>query len=284
MKPILVTGAGGFVGSHLQKAMVEKGLQVQRFSRSECDLEDTKSASFFDGFEISRVVHLAARTNAIESWGQGASEYLRSNFLMTLSALEIARRHQVPFTFVSSYVYGEASGKVNENAPRKPHNPYSASKIQSEDLCFHYHDLFDLPITVIRPFSVFGPQQASHQLIPTLFREIFQDSRTFTVRSLSPRRDFIYILDVVELIVKSFELEGNKNVFNAGSGKLVSVSELTEKIMELSGVQKVYSGNTAHAVDEIETAAADTSTAKEILGWTPTYSLEEGLRRTLLAR
>jgi nucleoside-diphosphate-sugar epimerase len=274
---ILVTGASGFVGKHLAQALCERGERVVTHCGRDGDLSRTELRA--QG--IRHVYHLAGRTYVPDSW-QEPRDYYQVNVLGAVSVLEFCRKSGSSLTLLSSYVYGRpARLPIPEGHPLAALNPYGHSKILAEQVAQFYGSAFRVPVTIVRAFNLYGPGQARHFLIPTLVSQaLAADREAVTVEDDRPRRDYIFIADLIDLLLR---LNGgiNVGVYNAGSGISTSVRELAELVIHLSGAQKPLLSRGCQRLDEVMDTVADISHAQRELGWSPKVTLEDGLLRTI---
>jgi len=196
--------------------------------------------------------------------------------------LELCRRNRCGITFMSTYVYGAPHyAPVDEAHPIAPNSPYNHSKALGEELCRFYHETFGVPVTILRPFNIYGPGQARHFLIPEIFGQLMDSGRPeVTLKDLAPQRDYVYVDDVVRALMLTAEKPQAYGVFNLGSGEAVSVAELADRCIRVSGIVKPVRSLEQARPNEISGIAADIRNAGERLGWAPEYSLERGLSLT----
>jgi nucleoside-diphosphate-sugar epimerase len=275
-RTILVTGAEGFVGRHLVRALEAKNHRVITHTRRSgniacCDLP-------FDGVE--HVFHLAARTYVPDSWINPRGFYA-VNVMGTANVMEFCRQQNASATLVSSYVYGQPERlPVAEDHPVRPFNPYAHSKILAEEVGRYYEATFGVKLSIIRPFNLYGPGQSGAFLIPKLLRQaISPDVRFIAVNDIRPRRDHLFIDDFVELLLR-FAATGTSGVFNAGSGTSFSIQELVEIVNSFLEEPKPLVCSGKPRLDEVFDVYAETIRARR-LGWEPRVPLREGLRVTL---
>jgi len=274
---ILVTGATGFVGTHLVAALRDQGCRVVTHSRADGDL----ATCVLQGKEIGHCVHLAGRSFVPDSWTNPRAFY-EANVLGTVNVLDLCRRRTIPLTYVSSYVYGVPRGlPIREDHPVAPLNPYSHSKILAEAAVAYFADQFAVQASVIRPFNVYGPGQDERFLIPTLVRQALDPGTDrITVSDLRPRRDFIHVRDLVSLLIATLSRQ-TSGVFNAGSGCSVGIPELVGVINAALDHPKPLTSTGDERPAEVFDVVADISRARRELAWEPRIGIGEGLRETV---
>jgi NAD dependent epimerase/dehydratase len=304
----LVTGAGGFIGSHLAEALVRKGASVRAFVRYTSrgdhgwleagDPELVRELEIFRG-DLSNpeavggavhdrdvVLHLGALIPIPYSYVR-PREFVSANVTGTLNVLEAARRSEVARVVQtsSSEVYGTAMQiPIDEEHPLHPQSPYAATKVGADQLALSYQRSFGTPVVIVRPFNTFGPRQSARAVIPTivtqaLSREVVELGATETTR------DFLYVADTVAGIMACGAIPGIEGeVINLGTGVEVSIAEVVEHVLRLLGQDVPVSLDEARLRppdSEVERLVADTTKAKDLLGWKPEVDLDEGLRRTI---
>lgn len=307
-KTVLVTGAGGFIGSHLTEKLVELGARVKAFvrynSRNDWGLIDILPSRVKEKIEVSvgdlrdsetirsvmkdvdAVLHLGALIAIPYSYIH-PREVVETNIMGTLNILNAAKEYK-PERIIhtsTSEVYGTAQYvPIDEKHPLQGQSPYSASKIGADKLAESFYRSYDLPITTLRPFNTYGPRQSARAVIPTIITQVLAQKEAF-LGSLEPKRDFSYADDIVDGFIKASESERSiGEVINIGSGFEISIKDLADKIISLIGkkVRIVTDPERSRpAKSEVERLMADNSKAKELLGWEPKVSLDEGLRRTI---
>lgn len=275
---VLVTGAGGFIGSHLVEALRSRGETVLTHSLSDGDI--ARGELRFEG--VAHVFHLAARTFVPDSWTDPRGFY-EVNVLGTVNVLEFCRRERASITLLSSYAYGKPDVlPTPEEHPLRASNPYGHSKIVAEQIANYYRSAFGVPVTVVRPFNPYGPGQARHFLVPTLIAQALSpECEAITVADERPKRDYFFIDDLVDLLLRAGGKRGDSTVYNAGSGHATSVRELGERIAALAGTDKKVVSLHQVRPDEIPETAADTGRALADFGWRPAVDLDAGLARTI---
>lgn len=274
---ILVTGASGFLGKHLVAALERGGQAVATHSMEDGDLARTQPRAQ----DIRHVYHLAAKTYVPDSWAH-PKEFYEANVLGTIGILEYCREQGASLTLISSYMYGHPERlPIPEGHPLRAFNPYGHSKLLAEEVAQFYQTSFRVPVTIVRPFNLYGPGQSERFLIPALIRQALSpECSTISIADHRPRRDYIYVDDVVELLLAVVESQ-RASVYNAGSGISTSAREVAERIAELAGTGKHVISRNEERPDEVLDTVADISRARLELGWNPRIGLDEGLARTI---
>jgi dTDP-glucose 4,6-dehydratase len=301
---VLVTGAGGFIGSHLAEALVEAGAKVRAFviydslgssgwldhsaRRGDMeiiagDLADRDSVrAAMEGCEI--VFHLGALI-AIPYSYRAPLSYVKVNVEGTLNVLQAARDlgvRRVVHTSTSE-VYGTARYvPIDEAHPLQAQSPYAASKIGADKLAESFHLSFGLPVVTVRPFNTFGPRQSPRAVIPTIALQCLTGG-DIRLGNLDPTRDFTFVSDTVSGFLRAAEAEGAVGrTINLGTGREVSIGDLVRLTGEATGVNPRVVQEEKRVrprASEVERLVADAARAKEDLGWEPQVTLEDGLRR-----
>jgi nucleoside-diphosphate-sugar epimerase len=281
MPDILITGSKGFIGTALIKRLA---IGKETYHILEFDLAQGDVAQVMPAYpHVDHVVHLAGKTFVPQSWEQ-PQEFYRSNVQGTANILEYCRKTGAGLTYLSAYVYGQPDYlPIDEKHPLKPNNPYMHSKVLAEDLCQFYASHFAMNITILRPFNVFGNGQDPRFLIPELVQKIMDPSdKTVWIKDLRPKRDFIFIDDLVNAIVLAMEQGNGLNIYNVGSGKSYSVSEIASLIMEITNIHKDLKSQEEIRKNEIMDVRADIRKIQKTLNWSPNISLKEGLEKYIL--
>jgi len=305
---VLVTGAGGFVGSHLVERLANLGAEIVAFVRYNSrgklgmlellptevrkkliiyrgDVRDENAVlAAMEGAKL--VYHLAASVSIPYSY-INPREVLETNVMGTLNVLLAARSHHVHRVIhtSSSEVYGTARYvPIDEEHPLQAQSPYAASKIAADKLAESFWRSFNLPVVTIRPFNMYGPRQSMRAVIPTIILQALEKEE-IRLGSTHPTRDFTFVTDTVEAYIRAAEcanLEGQ--VINVGSGCEISIGDLATQILEIVGKTAPIVREERRLrpqASEVERLWADNRRAKELLGWSPTVSLRDGLKRTL---
>ena len=274
---VLVTGASGFIGTHLVKALRAAGHVVFTHSTRQGDIANCDLS--FEG--VGHVFHLAARTFVPDSWSAPLGFY-EVNLLGTVNVLEFCRACGASLTLMSSYVYGRpARLPIAEDAPLQAFNPYSHTKILAEEASRYYQRQFGVPVTIIRPFNIYGPGQDRRFLIPTILAQaIDPHTAAIVVADLRPRRDYIFIGDLIDLLMSTaFRREGG--TFNAGSGSSWGVDEVIAIVNQLLPLPKPVQSGDQIRLEEVFNVIADISCARREFGWEPRVTFRDGLCETL---
>lgn len=307
-KRVLVTGAGGFIGSHLAEYLVRLGAKVQAMVHYNSlgtwgwlDSSDVKneinifSGDITDRDTVRRAVkncdmifHLAALIGIPYSY-EAVFSYVRTNILGTLNVIETARELGIGRIIhtSTSEVYGTALYvPIDENHPLQAQSPYSATKIGADKLVESFYRSFNLPVVIVRPFNVYGPRQSSRAIIPTIITQVLTGSKV-CIGAIEPRRDFTFVKDTIAGFIAAAETN-KKNVvgqvFNIATGREISIKDLIYLIIKLSGNKvriTISSERIRPKTSEVNRLLADLVKTETILNWRPKVSLEDGLARTI---
>jgi nucleoside-diphosphate-sugar epimerase len=277
MRTILVTGATGFIGKRLVIRLHELGFRVVEASRADGDIV---SPDIFSGEKfqnIDHVVHLAGKVFVPDSW-QAPLEFQRINTLGTANVLEYCRSRQIPLTYISSYLYGEPKYlPIDEMHPLRPFNPYALSKYNAENICRFYAEQFDLSVTVVRPFNIYGPDQRADFLISKIVSQILDDGEV-ELENLTSKRDYLHVDDFIEALIACINLkDGGLNIFNIGSGRSWSVMEIVDFIRKNCSRKIQVKSKNIIRQNDVRNVFADTSRAQKKLNWNPHIGFEEGV-------
>ena len=271
---VLVTGAGGFIGSHLAERLAELG----------ADVRDRDSARAAVG-DAEVVFHLAALI-AIPYSYEAPESYVQTNVVGTLNVLRAAQEAGVALVVhtSTSEVYGSARYvPIDEAHPLQGQSPYAASKIAADKMAEAFHLSYGLPVATLRPFNTFGPRQSARAVIPTVITQLLAGDRV-SLGNLEPTRDFTYVTDTVEAFVKAAGCpEAVGRVLNTGSGREISIGELVERIEAVLGRRAPVERDESRVRppgSEVERLCANAGAARELLGWEPAVALDDGLAAT----
>jgi GDP-4-dehydro-6-deoxy-D-mannose reductase len=279
MASVLVTGAAGFIGRALCRVLRLRGHEVAELSSRDGDIADFDTLRRTGPAE--HVFHLAGRTFVPDSWNDAVG-FQRVNVLGTTNMLEFCRVHGARATFVSSYLYGIPERlPVSETCVPKPNNPYALSKHLAEQVCAFYATEHGIDITVIRPFNIYGPGQTEPFLIPQIVNQV-REGQTIRVKDLTPRRDYLYIDDLVDALVRSLSGPDGYNVFNIGCGSSLSIGEVIAAVQSVAGTALPVISEGKARPNEISDVYADIGKARQHLGWFPSLTFEQGIERMVL--
>jgi len=304
---VLVTGADGFIGSHLVELLIQKGYMVRALAQynsynhwgwledinSSDNLEvisgDIRDLSFCNKIteEINVVFHLAALI-AIPYSYVSPSSYVETNIKGTMNMCQAALNNSVKrFIHTStSEVYGTAQYiPIDEKHPLQPQSPYSASKISADALAMSFYNSFDLPLTIARPFNTYGPRQSARAVIPNIISQIASEKKGIKIGDLKPTRDFTYVEDTAQGIIMISEHKKTiGEVLNIGSGFDISIGDLLELIMKIMEKDLNIIEEKSRfrpKKSEVNQLNCDASKLKKYTGFEPRYSLDDGLKKTI---
>jgi NAD dependent epimerase/dehydratase len=302
---VVVTGAGGFIGSHLVQRLLDLGADVTAFIRYNSqndvgflaaigdrpirivrgdvtDVEALRRA--FVGSDVA--FHLAALVGVPYSFIH-ANQVFQVNTMGTVNVLTAARDNSLSKVVITSTseVYGSARYvPIDEAHPKQPQSPYAASKIAADAIALSFYHAYGLPVAIVRPFNTFGPRQSDRAIIPTVIAQALSKDE-IRIGNPHPTRDFTFVTDTAEGFIKA--AESDKAIgqeINLGSGAEISVAALAEAIAAMVGRQvpvRVDEKRVRSSQAEVTRLLANNSRARELIGWQPVVGLEEGLRRTI---
>lgn len=302
---VLVTGAGGFIGSHLVEGLVSQGYQVRAFvrynarndwgwleilsSRPEIeiytgDIRDYDSVrDAMRGVDV--VFHLAALIGIPYSY-RSPQAYIRTNVEGAYNILQAAREEGARVVHTStSEVYGTARHvPIDEEHPIQAQSPYSATKVAADQLALSFYRSFGLPVTVVRPFNTYGPRQSARAIIPTIITQALSERLPIKLGNLNPTRDLNFVQDTVDgFIAVGLSKKTVGEVVNLATGEEISIGGLVHAIERVLGMEipiKQDESRIRPGKSEVERLCGDNRKAYELAGWKPRYSLDDGLRIT----
>lgn len=307
----VVTGAEGFIGSHLVEALVRRGYHVRAMvlynsftswgwldtlgedtmAGVEVHLGDVRDPSsvreLIDGAEL--VYHLAALI-AIPYSYRAPRSYVDTNVIGTLNVLDTVREAQTPRLVhtSTSETYGTACTlPVSESHPLQAQSPYAASKLAADKLVESYHASFDVPAVTLRPFNTFGPRQSARAVIPTIISQLAAGAQQIKLGALEPTRDFQYVADTVEAFLTVGTAPASAvigEVFNAGTGVEVSIGQLATDLVRLMGADVLVTADADRLRpkdSEVMRLVADADKLYQRTGWFPRVDRDQGLRHTI---
>jgi len=307
-KKVLVTGAGGFVASHLVKYLHNIGSDVKSFvrynSRNDYGLIGNFSDNILNQIEVISgdlrdynavkkavknvdiIFHLGALIAIPYSYIH-PKEVIETNIMGTLNVMMAAREYSVSKTVhtSTSEVYGTARyTPITEEHPLQAQSPYSASKIGADKIAESFFDSYELPVTTIRPFNIYGPGQSARAVMPTIIMQALTQKKIF-LGSLSPTRDYTYVTDTIEAFIKIAQSDNSiGKTLNIGSNFEISIGDLAKKVCKLIDndfeiVQEKKRMRPENS--EVERLWADNTLAKTCIGWEPKIGLDKGLKLTI---
>ncbi len=308
-KKILVTGADGFIGSHLVETLLDEGCSVKAFTYYNSfnswgwidtfPRENLKNVEVFTGDirdpngvrtavkDVDIVFHLAALI-AIPFSYHSPDSYIDTNVKGTLNVLQACRDYNIErvITTSTSEVYGTAQYvPINETHPLQAQSPYSASKIGADKIAESFFRSFEMPVVIARPFNTYGPRQSARAVIPTIITQLLNGKKNILLGSIHPTRDFNYVRDICKgfIHLAQFDEVIGKEV-NIGSGTEISIGSLASLLIELVGTDaEIVSEDLRKRPDksEVERLLCDNSLIKRLTGWKPETTLREGLLNTI---
>lgn len=307
-KRVLVTGAGGFIGSHLVEKLVELGAHTRAFVRynSRGNIGNLEYLQKDDGLElifgdlrdpdavlhsmenVDIVFHLAACISIPYSY-VSPREVSSTNIDGTLNVMLAARKTNPALVLQvsTSEVYGTAQQiPISETHPLHPQSPYAASKVGSDQIAQTFQLSYGLPVAILRPFNNFGPRQSSRAVIPTILLQCLKNQEKITLGELNSTRDFLYVKDCVLGFIAAAENPKKTvgEVINLGTGEETTIGMLASRIIELTGTKARVVQEAARLrpkASEVMRLCADITKAKNLLGWVPKTKLAEGLEHTI---
>lgn len=306
---VLVTGADGFIGSHLVEALLEQGAGVKAFvyynSFSSWGWLDTLPKNKLKDVEIvagdirdpngvraaikgaDTVFHLAALIGIPFSY-HSPDSYIDTNIKGTLNVLQAARDLGTSKVVVTSTseVYGTARyAPIDEKHPLQGQSPYSASKIGADKIAESFHLSFGLPVVTARPFNTYGPRQSARAIIPTIITQLLNGAKEIKLGTLTPTRDLNYVSDICAgFMALAASPEAVGKAVNIGSGREIAVGDLAKLIIDISGKKADIKSEAARKRpkgSEVERLLCDNTLIKKITRWRPSVALEKGLERTI---
>ena len=275
MDKILVTGSRGFIGKNLIKKLSKFQIITDSDEFRHINLNDEKQVMDLDSADI--VIHLAGK---IPQKDFEQKKYFENNVSVTRNILKYCIKNKIKkIIYVSSYIYGKPQySPIDETHSINPHTAYSRSKYEGEKLCKFYSDNSDLNVTILRPFNIFGQSMKEGFLISNLIYSI-KTGKKITIINKNSKRDFLYIDDFIDLILKIKDYNSKFNIFNVGTGRSYSFLEIIEKIEKISS--KKCNIDFKEDNTFIEDIKADIRKINNKIKWQPKIKLDEGLKKML---
>jgi NAD dependent epimerase/dehydratase len=308
-KSVLITGAGGFVGSHLTEKLVDTGARVRAFVRYNSrndwgmlrllpkqkldeievfagDLRDSQAIR--RAFQKREIVFHLGSLIAIPYSYMHPRDTIETNVIGALNVMSAAKEAGVERVIhtSTSEVYGTAIYvPMDEKHPLQGQSPYSASKIGADMVAESFHRSFGLPVSIIRPFNTFGPRQSARAVIPTIIIQALAATPRISLGSLFPTRDYTYVNDLVSAFIKIAESgDSVGEVINIGSGSEISIGDIAKKVLSILSIDKpviLDDKRVRPEKSEVERLYCDNTKAKRLLGWEPETPFEVGLQKTI---
>jgi GDP-4-dehydro-6-deoxy-D-mannose reductase len=274
MFDVLVTGASGFIGQALVRQLQTDGQKVLKLDRHNGDV--TETATWAKLPKAKSVIHLAGKSFVPSSWND-SGEFLKTNVLGTGKALDFCRQHGANLVLASTYIYGQPQQlPVSESHPVRPNTPYALSKRLAEELCEFASAHQDVSTTILRLFNIYGPGQRREFLIPTILDQI-RTGQEIKLKDLSPRRDYVFLNDVVTALQLAASGKAGHAIINIGSGRSYAVAEIVEVMQRVAGTKLPVISENQQRVQEINDVVADITYAKSLLGWEPKWAFVDGI-------
>lgn len=307
MKKVLVTGADGFIGSHLTEMLVSKGYHVKALSQYNSfnnwgwlenvscknDIEiisgDIRDPYYCKAIsrDVEIIFHLAALI-AIPFSYLAPESYLETNIKGTLNICQAAKENEISRLIhtSTSEVYGTAQYvPIDEKHPLQPQSPYSATKIAADAMAMSFYNSFDLPVTIARPFNTYGPRQSARAIIPTIITQIALGKKEIKLGDLSPTRDFNYVEDCCRgfiMIAESDKMIGE--TINIGSNSEISIADILKLIKELMSSDANFVNDEQRErpkKSEVFRLWCDNKKINELVGYKPQTNIKDGLKKTI---
>jgi nucleoside-diphosphate-sugar epimerase len=303
---VIVTGAAGFIGSHLAEELVKRGHQVvgidcftdyyprpikeanvrnllksQNFDFIEKDILELDLVKLLKGVDV--VFHEAAQAGVRGSWGANFSTYVKNNILSTQALLEASKKSSLKhFVYASSSsIYGDSETyPTKEDTIPRPISPYGVTKLACEHLCNAYLTGFGLPVVILRYFTVYGPRQRPDMAFNKFIRSMLSEMDIIVYGNGQQTRDFTFVSDIVEANMLVLENEINNGIFNIGGGTTTTINEVIQILQTLNekDVNVKYQNSEK---GDVKHTCADINRAKRVLGFRPTISIKEGLPKEM---
>jgi NAD dependent epimerase/dehydratase len=307
MKKVLVTGADGFIGSHLTEMLVEKGYEVKALSQYNSfnnwgwleyvnyknDIEiltgDIRDPHYCKTIskDVEIIFHLAALI-AIPFSYIAPHSYVETNIKGTLNICQAAKENEISKLIhtSTSEVYGTAQYvPIDEKHPLQPQSPYSATKIAADAIVMSFYNSFDLPVSIARPFNTYGPRQSARAIIPTIIIQIAAGKKEIKLGDLSPTRDFNYVGDCCRGLIMLAESEKTTGeIVNIGSNSEISIADMLKLIKELMSSNVTFINDEQRErpkKSEVYRLWCDNKKINELVGYKPQVSIQEGLKKTI---
>lgn len=306
-KNIFITGASGFIGSHLTEKLLKKGYKVTALvpydiNSSQGWLKKVQNVNLKiipgdicdENFILKNtnnfyaIIHLAALISIPYSYVSPKS-FIKTNIEGTYSILEAGRKNNIKKIIhtSTSEVYGSAQySPIDEHHPLNPQSPYAATKVAADSLALSYYRSFDLPVTIIRPFNTFGPRQSSRAVISTIISQLLTDNKKLLIGNINTKRDFTFVDDTVDAYIRLLESKKNLGgeVINLGTGSTVSIKKIIETVCDILSINPKLIRDKKRfrpIKSEVKLLISQNKKAKKLLNWKPKYIGQKGLTKSI---
>ncbi|MBP6437004.1 MAG: NAD(P)-dependent oxidoreductase [Paludibacteraceae bacterium] len=279
---ILVTGFSGFIGTYLVEKLKQYNHELILLDISNgVDICDWKQIKQYNNIDV--IIHLANLSFVPASYSDPQNFYT-TNYLSTLNMLELCRKNNARLIFFSSYVYGQPQYQpIDEVHPIQAFNPYAQTKVICESLCEGYFRDFGVPITIFRPFNIYGIGQHPDFLIPTIIQQAMNGK--IEIKDDRPRRDYIHVSDIVEAVISAVEKPSSeKHIYNLGSGVSYSVKEIVTFVRSFFDNDIDYICKNEYRPNEVMDTVANINKIKCELNWQPKVTIEKGIQKMIISK
>ena len=277
---IMVTGGEGFVGKHLICLLKQHGYTVFSLTSAEFELTNPAVVLQLLKHKCDYIFHLAGLTRVTPSW-MAPADWYRVNYLTTLHVLEYARLTQTPMHFISAYIYGnQTTQPTAEDALILPNNPYAHSKWLAEQLCQFYHQQFKIPITISRPFNMYGPKQSRQFFIANLLYCLTKH-QAITIDDITLKRDYIHVDDACRAFLAIMQSGISGEVYNVGNGRSYSGQEIIDLVCKILDIDYPVVTHGHSTPNDLKETCANIKKIARHTGWIPQLTLDEGLRKMI---
>jgi UDP-glucose 4-epimerase len=278
---ILVTGFSGFIGTYLLEKLNQTNHELILMDIANgFDICDWEQVKHIDNVDV--IVHLANLSFVPASYEQ-PKKFYEINYVSTLNMLELCRLNDAKMIFFSSYVYGHPQYQpIDENHPIQAFNPYAQTKVICESLCEGYNRDFKVPVTIFRPFNIYGTGQNPDFLIPSIIQQARNGK--IVVKDDRPKRDYIHVEDIVEAVIASIN-SNNEDIaikkYNLGTGVSHSVKEIVDIVRSFFSAEIEYLCTNEFRPNDVMDTLADITRINEELNWYPSISIRDGLQKMI---
>jgi nucleoside-diphosphate-sugar epimerase len=276
---ILVTGFSGFIGTYLLEKLNQTNHELILMDIANgIDICDWEQVKHIDNVDV--IVHLANLSFVPASYEE-PKKFYTTNYLSTLNMLELCRINQAKMIFFSSYVYGHPQYQpVDEKHPIQAFNPYAQTKVICESLCEGYNRDFKVPVTIFRPFNIYGTGQNPDFLIPSIIQQA--RNRKIIIKDDRPKRDYIHVEDIVSAVIAAIEnAKTGLHTYNLGTGISYSVKEIVDIVRSMFNFEIEYLCSNEFRPNDVMDTIADIRKIKVELNWQPTVSIQNGLKKMI---